>query len=558
MNSRILVLQLARFGDIYQSWPTLKALKRLNPEAEVHVLVRQRFRSALEGLGGIVVHTLPSAEILGPIVESADENQSLKRLTEFAAQLASYNFTRIINLSFSPFSSYLSDFLAPQGSGVYVRGYSRAADGYLAIPDDASAYFYAQAQLGGHNRFHITDIFASVAGVDLIEADYPALPPPTARQPEIIVHLGASQANRLYPAELWVKVLKQICSYLPLNVTLVGGKEEWKLAQTVMEQVDDAQLANAVGTTSLWQLVERINNAVMVIGCDSAPAQIASLTSTPVLHLTSATANFWTTGPISAGTRILHNSELDKISPDRISREAIAMYYGRYATGPCIRRLARVGSFAPHDLSFDDFPWQLIEALYTNKPFPETSTQEDLIAIQRLFELSELALSQLKQWKEKGPTPTGTQILAQTDLLIREVGRMNPRIEPIVQWFETERLRIPSVTKDEVMERTIKIFSDLHLISSVYRRYAQPEKENQRVVALCKKLTPALREYDFVSVNEQFNDLISTLHELSRHSTKVGDSGWSELLTQLNGALERRDYVEVADQLEYVLVPALS
>ena len=50
---RILVLQLARFGDIFQTWPTLKALRRQHPESEIHFLVRSRFSEAASGLTGI-------------------------------------------------------------------------------------------------------------------------------------------------------------------------------------------------------------------------------------------------------------------------------------------------------------------------------------------------------------------------------------------------------------------------------------------------------------------------------------------------------------------------
>src|SRR4051812_15959311 len=108
---RILVLQLARFGDIYQSWPALRALRRKHPAAELHVLVRSRFRAALTGLDGIIVHELPTAEILKPVIETGDEMRALQLLDQFVADLNNPGFERIINLSFSPFSSYLTDLL---------------------------------------------------------------------------------------------------------------------------------------------------------------------------------------------------------------------------------------------------------------------------------------------------------------------------------------------------------------------------------------------------------------------------------------------------------------
>ena len=46
---KILIIQLARLGDIYQSWPTLKAVKRANPGAEIHFLTRSKFAAAAPG-----------------------------------------------------------------------------------------------------------------------------------------------------------------------------------------------------------------------------------------------------------------------------------------------------------------------------------------------------------------------------------------------------------------------------------------------------------------------------------------------------------------------------
>ena len=44
---KILILQLARLGDIYQTWPTVRALKRtLGSDVQVDMLIRSRFAAA--------------------------------------------------------------------------------------------------------------------------------------------------------------------------------------------------------------------------------------------------------------------------------------------------------------------------------------------------------------------------------------------------------------------------------------------------------------------------------------------------------------------------------
>ena len=84
---KILVIQLARFGDIYQTWPTLKGLKRLYPESEITFLVREKFAAATEGVSSFVkVVTFATAHILAPVLFDAQgESEAAKRLDAFIA-----------------------------------------------------------------------------------------------------------------------------------------------------------------------------------------------------------------------------------------------------------------------------------------------------------------------------------------------------------------------------------------------------------------------------------------------------------------------------------------
>lgn len=553
---RTLVLQLARFGDIYQSWPAIKALVRRGDE--VHVVVRERFKDALLGLEGITVHSMPSADILAPLVNDGDVDASSSAMLAFAEGLKALDFNLVVNLSFSPFSSYLTEFVS--GEATEARGYTRFPDGYLRIPDDSSAYFYAQAQTGGANRFHITEVFASVAGIELKPEDYSGLQGPSPREKRVIVHLGASEARRVYPGELWIEALKAAIPASGADWVLVGAESEIRLAETVVSGVGHARLSSRLGKTTLPELMQLIASSALVVGSDSAPSQIASLTATPVLHLTSDASNFWTTGPTSPGSRILYAANLYDIPAKRIAEEVEGIIRGLEPRGPCVLRASVSGSYTLHDLEFDSFGWDLIQALYVDGAYPETESNTDLIAFQRLFELGEAALhniSLLKNEKARAAA-VASENLASIDQLISEVGKLNPRVNPLVQWFETQRLRIPPGSFDETIEASRALFADLQLISSVYRRFTDPRAEEQKASQLCAQLAPRLREYEFNSVQSEFHDLVSVLHELSRHSTKVGGRAWSSVLTDLNAALEQRDFIELADQLEYVLVPALS
>lgn len=550
---RILVLQLARFGDIFQTWPTLKALQRTHPGCELHLLVRHRFQDAAKDIPGVIVHALPTQEILRPLLEGEALEASHAELRKFLEPLCARNFDQIINLAFSPASSFLTDYLTTSRSDV--RGYTRHADGHFHVPDDTSAYFYAQVGIGRSNRYHLTEIFAAVAGVDLIEDDF-RFAEQTYCGPRhgVVVHLGASTADKIYPAELWVEAIREILQ--SKTVTLIGSAGEKALSETVAAQISNENLKNRVGETALTDLFQVVGTAEVIVGADSAPIHVASLTRTPSLNLSSASVNFWETGPLAAGSRILYHQDIKKISPSEIARHVLAS--GGAPPSACVLREALLSPYRLHELQFENFSWELIQALYTGTPYPRATVHNDRIAFQRLFELSELALQQIERWPRMSERTLAAKILAQVDEMLKEVARLNPNVDPAVQWFETQRLRIPPGTADETLARTKTAFQELFWVASVYRRFGTLSEVAQKAIQLCRECAPSLREYDMSAIATPFQNLLSTFHELARHSTKVASRGWPSVLDEINLTLERRDYVQLADFLEWEMVPALS
>jgi len=552
---RILVIQLARFGDIFQSWPTWRALLRRNPGCELHVLVRERFRAAADDFPGITVHALPTREILRPIAEGDGTEVALRLLENFFNPLRELGFERIINLSFSPLASYLTDWLGENGA--QLSGYTRHSDGHFQAPDDTSAYFHAQVGIGRSNRFHVTQLFASVAGVELIPEDVTqSLVSPSDRT-GIAVHLAASQAEKAYPPELWIQALQELAQRSSEPITLIGSTEERALSEAVAAQVP--QVINRVGQTNLKEVFTCLSQARLLIGGDSAPVHIAALTGTPVLNLSCALVNFWETGPLSEGSRILFADELAAISPTRIADEAAALAKGQEPSGPCFIRPGLFEFYQAHDLPDDRFSWEIVLALYTDAVYPKATLRADKLALQRLFELAELALQQLARWTDPKAFSTAVKILAQVDEMLVEVSRLSPRVDPIIQWFQTERLRIPPESDQSTLERTTKCFRELYIVTSLYREPDESEVTlRDRAIKMCTICAPSLREYEFASINDSFQTLVSTLHDLARHSTKVADQPWSYVLAELNTSLENRDFIQLADLLQWKLAPALQ
>jgi hypothetical protein len=179
------------------TWPVLRALKRIHPDCELHLLTRSKFEAATEGLKCVDRHLqLPTTSILEPMIRPVlDIDVSVERLGRFIDELKAEEYDWVINFTFSPVSSYLTH--AISGPNTRVTGYTRHSDGFLSIPDEVSAYFYAQVGVNSFNRVHLTDIFVSMLGYEYADADWdpPQVDGRDFGLPEkfILVHIGASE-----------------------------------------------------------------------------------------------------------------------------------------------------------------------------------------------------------------------------------------------------------------------------------------------------------------------------------------------------------------------------
>lgn len=547
---KTLVLQLARFGDLYTSWPALRAWRRCHPDGELHLLVRASFREALEGLdAGVIVHELPVAPAVAA-AQADDVDGALTAVAGFLARMRAHDFDEVVNLTFSPLSSRLTEAIA--GGKSRVRGYSRHADGSLAIPDDASAYFYAQVGPGRSNRFHLSEIFAAVLDVELQDRDYRAWPS-SLRENVIVIHTGASQAQKRYPVVRWSEVVNGLCSAYSGKIALIGGPGDREISREL--QAGRSAVLNFAGELSLAETVDLIARSRLLIGGDSAPIHMAALTDTPVLNLSCAAVNFWETGPVSPGSRVLFTTDIANLDPVRVTDEALSMVSLKGPVSPGFVRVDRREPFSPHAIADDDFGWRLVQALYTGTPFPELSARVDRLAFRRVHEIALLALDQLRNWE---PTGNAAKILGMVDEMLGQIGRMNASVKPVLEWFDTQRLRLPPAPVDETLRETRRLFEELHTISLVYVEARDASGVIEAARDLCRRILPDLRECQLNRVRPQIQDLMLAAQDIARISTTGDGPSWSSVLAELDQALVREDPIAVADSVEFRFFPALD
>src|SRR5690606_32413374 len=110
-----------------------------------------------------------------------------------------------------------------------------------------------------------------------------------------------------------------------LSVVLVGGPEDVRKANSVLEGPEISGVANLVGFTKIEELLPIVKSARLVIGGDSLLMQIANITNTPCLNISYPTVNFWETGPRAKGSRVLLFISSNAVDTDRVVLEAKAI-----------------------------------------------------------------------------------------------------------------------------------------------------------------------------------------------------------------------------------------
>jgi ADP-heptose:LPS heptosyltransferase len=459
---KTLVIQLARLGDIYQSWPTLNALKKSGQE--VHLLTRSSFAQAAPSF--IDRHwCFETKAILKPLIdERPNVDEALDALKTQVEALKAEKFDQVINLTYSPFSASLTHELGCANT----IGYSRHDDRTLHIPDDASAYFYAQVGVGKQNRLHVIDLFAHTAGVmaDWSFPKEPACPLVTdTTQGGIVVHLGASDLAKTLSWPKWLQVVKALVAGTDAPVILVGSKEEAEIAEKVSAVFGARKPINLVGRTNLKELHAIIEAAALVVGGDSAPVQVASLTNTKVFNLSFPMVNLWETGPRSAGSRILPLESEDSYTSEEIAREILACLHDRPAKLPVVTCAGQAEAYQGLKGRFE---WDLIQALYMGELFPPQPSDIFMMGLQRLEEVNMLAIEQIAAIQKDSSNQTASLILDRVDDVMEQIMKMVPETQPLVGWFRTERLRIAPQAVEQVIEATRTVHARLGEVLSLY------------------------------------------------------------------------------------------
>ena len=320
----ILILNLARFGDLLQTQAAIKGL--VGSGHRVGVVCLDNFAEAAGLLSGVShLAVVPARTFLGmdaaECAGQADWRRALASLDAWRENLyASFVPDKVCNLIPNLSSRLFAAFLAkgrPCG-GFAVDGY-----GFGLNTTPWASLLYGSSQSRGVSPFNIVDVFRRIAeegSVPLSPGDNGLSAPPEeliaaageylrANLPEgaggyrgfVALQLGASQDRRRWPVAFFAglgDILWKEGGFCPV---LLGSKAEMPLAARY-GQTARHPFVDMCGKTGLAELAAVLKNTAMLVSNDTGTMHLASGLGAPVLAIFLATAQPFDTGPYLAGS----------------------------------------------------------------------------------------------------------------------------------------------------------------------------------------------------------------------------------------------------------------
>ena len=101
----------------------------------------------------------------------------------------------------------------------------------------------------------------------------------------VVIHAGGPMLLKRWASERFVELIKRLLQDYAVKVFLVGGKDEYELAESILDGVGDDCVINLAGKMTLAELAYLLKQADLFIGNDSGPMHIASACGTNVVGL---------------------------------------------------------------------------------------------------------------------------------------------------------------------------------------------------------------------------------------------------------------------------------
>ncbi|MGB2702109.1 MAG: glycosyltransferase family 9 protein, partial [Chitinophagaceae bacterium] len=261
--AKFLIIRFSSIGDIVLTTPVIRCLKKQVPDAEIHFLVKDSFRS-------IVQHN--------PYIHKVHVLAHSWELMIEELKVEEYDY--IIDLHHNTKTLRVKNALKKKSFSFYKLNIQK--------------YFYTAFKINMLPDVHIVDRYLKTvtsfgvkndgAGLDYFIAEQEKIKrqdiPASHTAGYIACVIGAAHGTKRWPIHKW----KEFCTKMNHPIILLGGSED-RVNGDEIAAVDTIKVYNACGKFKLNESADLVRNAKLVISNDTGLMHIAAAFKRPVISL---------------------------------------------------------------------------------------------------------------------------------------------------------------------------------------------------------------------------------------------------------------------------------
>lgn len=311
--NRSLVIQLARLGDLAQTFPLLQSLRKEG--GKVVLLCEKKAASGLENFLPVDEVISVDFQKIAGFFHKSNLWENYISVSEELSALSREKYDTVYNLNHSPLNMGILSLIPRKKTLGFLPG--SKPDSVYASP--AFRILFNQSHNRRFARVHLADMFKMLSE-NPSPPEFPLWnPSPSAMEKAaqavlllkhkgckhiIAVHPSAGAEIRKWGAEKFARTFSLIRDRLPVGAILLGTDREENSSFLNCLQNSDYVL-DLTAKTTIDELSALVKIADITIGTDTGPLQIASAVGGKTLGLYFVSALVFETGPLGEGGLIL-------------------------------------------------------------------------------------------------------------------------------------------------------------------------------------------------------------------------------------------------------------
>jgi ADP-heptose:LPS heptosyltransferase len=335
----ILILQTARLGDLAQTAPILRALRRENPAARLTLVVQAGLEGLVDGQG-LCDRLIPVPFAAIEALAVPETQAAFPEIAPFAGEPAFHTeYDLLANLSNDLGSAFLCSRIPARAK----LGRTHTYEGELRLLGVWSKYLYAMVGHRRENLFNLVDIQMGTAGLrprpqpaalpapeafraearDLLAAcgiradrwgsgagasagdSRSEAPRPRARRPLVALQAGASVLHRAWSPGHFAALGTALAGNPGADLVILGDARERERCAELAAAIGGAGVADLSGKTSVPMLQAVLAECDLLVSNDTGSIHVAAAAGVPTLGLFFSTAWFAETAPYGEGHAVL-------------------------------------------------------------------------------------------------------------------------------------------------------------------------------------------------------------------------------------------------------------